>query len=456
MLPATHAKDYHQPAWIRLARVCALMLPSLAGCAAITNPVANGLAVRQLEPALLGSSREVAETIPLHLLGQRLPDAYRLAPGDVLGVYAEGVLGERNQTPPVHFPEASNLPPALGFPIPIRENGTIPLPLIDPVPVAGMTVPQAEQAIINAYSQQREILAPGRRIIVTLVRPRQTRVLVIRQDSATPDVTIRTTGFLGGAGGGTLLNSGSRRGTGAIVELPAYENDVLHALTATGGLPGSDAVNEVVIQRVEHGGQAAFLNDPHLLGEQCTRDSLARLGGRITRIPLRLPPGQPVPFRPEDVILQTGDIVFIESRDPEFFYTGGLLFAGEYPIPRDYDLDVIEALAAIGYPHINGGISSNNLSGALSAQGLGRPNPSLLIVLRKTPGGGQLPIRVDLNQALRDPRERILVQPGDVLILQETPGEAIARYFSQQFNFTIVSRVIQTSTTTGTATLSVP
>src|SRR5262249_60035794 len=50
----------------------------------------------------------------------------------------------------------------------------------------------------------------------------------------------------GGAGGAC---GGNRRGTGAVVDLPAYENDVLNALTRTGGLPGLDAMNEVVIQR---------------------------------------------------------------------------------------------------------------------------------------------------------------------------------------------------------------
>lgn len=204
-----------RPARAALAAALVVLL-GLSGCAAITNPVANGLPVRRLEPALLGPSREGEETIPLHLLGQKPPEAYLLAPGDILGVYIEGVLGERNQTPPVHFPDAINVPPALGFPIPIRENGTVPLPLIDPVPVAGMTVPQAEQAIIAAYSQQREILAPGRaRVIVTLIRPRQTRVLVIRQDSPSSEVAVRTTVFLGGAG--TQLSGGPRRGTGSIV-----------------------------------------------------------------------------------------------------------------------------------------------------------------------------------------------------------------------------------------------
>jgi hypothetical protein len=44
-----------------------------------------------------------------------------------------------------------------------------------------------------------------------------------------------------------------------------------------------------------------------------------------------------------------------------------------------------------------------------------------------------VPIRVDLRKALRDPRERILVQPGDMLILQEKPCEAVARYLTCWF-----------------------
>ena len=42
---------------------------------------------------------------------------------------------------------------------------------------------------------------------------------------------------------------------------------------------------------------------------------------------------------------------------------------------------------------------------------------------------------MDLNRAFRDPRERILIQPGDIIVLQETPGEAFARYFTQTFRF---------------------
>ena len=75
-------------------------------------------------------------------------------------------------------------------------------------------------------------------------------------------------------------------------------------------------------------------------------------------------------------------------------------------------------------------------------------------MIRRTPGGGQVPISVDLNLALRDPRERILVQPGDILILQETKGEALARYLSDVFNFSIVTRIIDRGDAQGVGRLS--
>ena len=184
--------------------------------------------------------------------------------------------------------------------------------------------------------------------------------------------------------------------------------------------------------------------------------SLANYGVRIVRIPTRVLPGAELPFAPEDVVLETGDVVFLEARDIARYYTGGLLPATEQVLPRDYDLDVVEAVARVQGTLLNGAFGGSNLSGELLNPGLGNPSPSGLTVLRRTPGGRQVAIKVDLNLALRDPRERIAVLPGDVLILQETPGEAIARYFTQVFRFNFVSRVITTSTTTGTTSLLVP
>src|SRR5262249_29888634 len=144
---------------------------------------------------------------------------------------------------------------------------------------------------------------------------------------------------------------------------------------------------------------------------------------QIIRIPLRQPAGAPLPFSPEDVVLHSGDVVFLEARDEEVFYTGGLLLPGEYVLPRDKHLDVVEAVSRFRGPLFNGAFGGSNLSGRLMQEGIGNPSPSLLTVVRRTPGGGQVPIVVDLREALRHPEERILVRPGDLLLLQEKPGE---------------------------------
>src|SRR5438552_18317511 len=99
-----------------LLALAPLLCGVLSGCAALTNPVANGVPVRRLPAELLGVPREGTRELPLTLLRQKPPEPYPLAAHDVLGIWIEGVLGERNQLPPV-IPESvilRNLPPAVG------------------------------------------------------------------------------------------------------------------------------------------------------------------------------------------------------------------------------------------------------------------------------------------------------------------------------------------------------
>jgi protein involved in polysaccharide export with SLBB domain len=438
--------------------VFALLGVFLSGCAALTNPVADGVRVRNLPPELLGERREDEKPVPLNLLRQPLPSEYRLAAGDVMGIWIEGVLGDRNQPIPVHYSEQGNLAPAVGYPIPVRADGMILLPLVPPIKVRGLSMEEAHEAIRRAYTVKKQILQPGRdRILVSLQRPRQYNVLVVREDGATASggpvfasgITVGSTGYTGSL----------KRGTGATLNLSAYENDVLTALARTGGLPGLDAANEVVILRGEMATSAQWPTvmpntDP---GQgDCSPGDDSGLGGKIIRIPLRLRPGDSIPFRPEDVVLNNGDIVYIQARETELFYTGGLLPPGEFVLPRDYDLDVVEAVARVRGPLINGGLNQNNFTGQTISLGIGFPSPSLLSVVRKTRGGGQVVIRVDLNRALRDPRERILVKPGDLLILQETMHEALARYFTAVFRFNFLGTIINRRDATATTTVTLP
>ena len=50
-------------------------------------------------------------------------------------------------------------------------------------------------------------------------------------------------------GSGTFIRGEDKSASGALVKLPAYQNDILHALVETGGLPGLNAKNEVKVLR---------------------------------------------------------------------------------------------------------------------------------------------------------------------------------------------------------------
>jgi polysaccharide biosynthesis/export protein len=432
--------------------LCAL---SLTGCAALTNPVANGIPVRILPDELLAESREGYEPLPLTTLRQKPPEKYVLAAGDTLGIYIEGVLGSAETPPPVNIPESTALQPSVGYPFPVRQDGTISLPYVQPIKVAGLTIEEAEQVVIKAYLA-KEILRPeDRRILVTLMRPRHIRVLVIRDDSQQRQLTLQTESLRGLGTTETQLG-GQREGTGMVLELPAYENDVLNALTRSGGLPGLESTQEVIVQRGYWDGRNDVGGGGMCYPTQADLDNSADSTRRIVRIPMRIRAGEPLPFTPQDVILNDGDILLVRAQQAQFFYTGGLLPSQEHPLPNDYDLNAVDAVLKSQGPLLNGALNNSNISGAVISTGLGNPSPSLLSILRPTPNGGQVTIKVDLNKAVRDPRENILIAAGDVLILQETPDEAVTRYFTQVFQVNFFGRFINRTNAQGSGTLVVP
>ena len=419
----------------------------LNGCAAWTNPTALGVPVDRLPPHLLGRPREDAKPIPLTLLQQTPPTVYRLDTGDVLGIWIEGVLGERNQPVPVQTVDQTTGRTVMGYPIPVREDGTIALPLVPPLQVRGKTLVEVEQIIREAYSATKEILKPGtERLLVELQQPRRYHILVIRQDSG--NLTVGQTGLLGSA----------KRGTGYQLDLPAYRNDLLNALARTGGFPGLDAKDQVFIERGDNRLGTGTDTRPELPWKcpDLAQGGTERGRGQIIRIPLRLYPGEEPPFRPEDIILHTGDIVYIQSRDSEVFYTGGLLGSGQYVLPRDIDLDVVDAVCMVKGPLVSGGIGQNNLTGNIVQTGLGFPSPSLVTILRRTAGRGQVVIRVDLNRALVDARERILIQPKDTIILQETLAESLVRYITTIFKINFSGTILNQRDATATTTIVAP
>lgn len=151
---------------------------------------------------------------------------------------------------------------------------------------------------------------------------------------------------------------------------------------------------------------------------------------QVIKIPVRLAPGEELNLSEQDITLYDGDIVFIDNRDTDVYFIGGLLGGGQYPLPRDRDLHVLEAVSlAQGMNSTRAGSTGMQSSGGVSA--LNRditPSASRLIILRKVGCNQQLTVEVDLYKALRYPHENILVQPSDMLILQYTPCEAVLAF----------------------------
>ncbi|MBN8604472.1 MAG: polysaccharide biosynthesis/export family protein [Planctomycetes bacterium] len=409
------------------------------GCSSLTTPI-SGVPARRLPPQFFATPKNNLVPIDISRLTQEPPREYILGNGDILGVYIEGILpttkpDQAPELPPVHFPEKdSTLPPSLGFPVPIVEDGTISLPLIKPLPIAGMTLQQVRELIRRSYFESKILTDTQARVftpIVSLIQKRSYNIVVVRQDGGGMSMSSQ---MFGGRGGFT--RGSDQSAMGRAVKLQAYENDVLHALMETGGLPGVNAKNEVKILRASRSDKlkrdefirqfyATFYDQNNC--NPCVCPPPLPDDPSIVKIPLRLPPGVVPSFRPEEIILNEGDVVYIESRETEVFYTGGMLPGGEWPLPRDYDLDVLGAMALAGR-----GVASNMGMGGGGmgnvAMNIGGVPPGRLYILRKTPCNGQIAIEVDLARAINNPRERPLVQPGDTLILQYKPEEEVLNF----------------------------
>ncbi len=390
----------------------------LGGCTALMQPI-DGVPANRLPPQFFAEPKNNAVPVDISLLSLEPPREYQIDKGDILGVYIEGVLPFNPPTatpepPPVNFPDRDSLlPPSLGYPIAVQEDGTLSLPLIEPLDVRGLTLDQVRDRIREAYIDQ-DILRPERaRPIVTLIQERTYNVIVVRQDGG---------GRGSSGGGGEIRGSTDFSANASLVKLPAYQNDILHALVQTGGLPGLMAKNEVKVLRARDADRRKrmeFMREFYVQQQAAMLDPCAcppKLPDdpSVLRIPLRLPPGMIPNITPDDVRLEDGDIVYIEARETEVFYTGGLLPGGEFMLPRDYDLDVLGAIAMSG-----GGIASAQSARNPLGRGMGNVvPPGMLYILRQTDCNGQVAIEVDLTKAINDPRQRPLIQAGDILILQ--------------------------------------
>ena len=495
-----------------LAHVFMLLL---SGCSALYHPYTQTIEHKMEVLSRMPRSSQIK--LDPRLLSQTPPYEHLVDDGDVLGVYIEGAPGQEGEMP-VSFAKDQTSAPTIGYPTPVRSGGYVRIPQIGVLHVRGMTTAEIEEAIRRKLVVENQEIRPDKdRIHVSLMYRRSVNVMVIREEeTSTTHIMAPTDG-----------PDGDRR-TGQVVNLPAFQNDVLHALLQTGGLPNNQAENAVYVfkrrDRTQPGmqtaqtiqpvptlpssmpfsasniQQAAFsqiVGDSNQLlpvpaefttgqpapafGHTYSGNSRAMPGSRFPgefspsmkvpsggfamhaappvaaglapanamdccppvdpdsphpnalRIPLAVTHNEPLKFSPHDVILEDGDIIMVESRENDYFLTGGLLGGGQYSLPRNQDLDVLDAvLLADSYSRSSqvntptraiGGVSVLNRDVTIGA--------SRLVIERKTPQGTMVRFRVNLYKAMRNPDQRVIIEPGDRLYLEYTAIETVLAFFER-------------------------
>lgn len=254
------------------------------------------------------------------------------------------------------------LPP---YTVRVDENGQVRLPELGLVHIAGLRPDTAGAAIETEYVTNKKYVNP---VVTVLIE--QKRLNVVR--------------VFGGV---------RKPGT---YELPAGQSDVLSAVLAAGGL-AEDAGDRVEVltprsdylaRTAEKGIQQAGYSDtttgaPAMTTQTISLVSLSRSGSRGSRV-------------------EDGGVVMVQKLDPVPITVTGLVDKPgpiEYPIGKD--IDVLSAIARAG--------------------GLSNKFANRVLIIRPAPSGDPYNIDVSIREAKRSNRANLLLAPGDVVSVEQTP-----------------------------------
>jgi protein involved in polysaccharide export with SLBB domain len=419
-----------------------IVLPVVLGLTGCLSWKAGTIAPGELSPDLQAAAPLTVTPLQLANLGGPVHSRYVIRPGDLLDVSVSNLVGES---------------PAYPMPTRVLDDGTVRLPLVGPVSLCDLTLPQAEQCVFAAYSSQGVLNKP--QVVVALRETRKVRVHVL----------------------GAVKNPGQ-------YELGGDGSDVLSALVASGGLT-ADASSVLEIRRrivtdtaprpdsrpgliagsepapapsggfsglpasgegPAAAGKAPPPSDPGWRPPEPLPLALAGLSNPSPYAPIGRPPANspgatgsasryglaypppalageaqapPRTGEPErsslihldltqehdkralaqGLALQNGDVISIEPRKIRPIYVVGMVNKpGEYPLPPDRAVRVLEAIG------LAGGVDRTSL-------------PDKAVVIRQRPDqSGVVTIRIDLNRAKRDIEANILLTQGDMVSVEET------------------------------------
>lgn len=365
-----HQHSHHLACVFLITVVLAIALAG-AGCGSSRTYKAASLPPEFGAPATLD-----LEAINLSGLSNNSVSVEVIQPGDVLEVSMVNDYAKlTNVTTPVR----------------VADDGTVVIPLVGKLGIAGLEVEQAEQAV-NAQSIARGIFR-NPCITITMKQCRTCKVTVV----------------------GAVTKPGTH-------ELPRGSSSLMAALVAADGLT-KDAGTEVEIRHTDSrqasvsgqmAPQAAKGADGAVALASYQQALPAAAPSAVTTVDLRAATSGAVVV-PE---LHDGDVVHVMKRTLKPIYVIGLVRKpGEFPYPTNQEIRVLDALALAG--------------------GVSNPVSEDIVVIRQKPGLTE-PVRITVSlQAAKNGRDNLTLAPGDTVTVEQTPMTAVVDVIQTFIRFSV-------------------
>ncbi len=291
-----------------------------------------------------------------------------IEPGDVIEVTVIGGVADKQP---------------LTVPVRIGDDGVALLPLLGQIPLAGMELEQAELVIRQAAISRGVYRNPH--VTVVMENKRISKITVI----------------------GAVKKPGS-------YELPRSSSNLLSAFVAAGGLKDDASMNIEVRSPAQRPIGSVDQTENRMASYSVDATASSPSASRSVRINL-ISASQ----AGRGINLRDGDVVMVHKRDQNPIQVLGLVRKpGEYTLPTDRELRVLDAIA------LSGGIIS--------------PVANKIYVIRRVPDKAEAQvIKVSLRAAKRKYSENIRLASGDVVSVEQTPATVIFEAFNRFINFGI-------------------
>lgn len=249
----------------------------------------------------------------------------------------------------------------------VTEQGTIDIPYVGQVQVAGLTESQAAHAVRNVSVQRQIYMRPSVSLVFAKKHMHQVTV------------------------GGAVVNSGK-------YQIRASASTLATAMLAAGGL-SKKASSEITVH--QPGSRTASGAPSGEILQTGFESSTENAGSKIVQVNLLSPSTAQAASKSN---LPDGTVITVREQPPRYITVMGLTRNQNMEMPYDRDLRVVEALAMTGGPKYSPWIAYKVK--------IVRPHPRT---------GEAVSIRVRLGEAQNNAEANIPLAPGDIVSIEETP-----------------------------------